>query len=97
MNLSLFISWRYLYAKRKQVFVSFITFISVAGVCLGVAALVITLSIMNGFQNDLREKILASNPHIIVMGIKGNVIENYPETINSILNSPQVKACAPFV
>ena len=57
----LFISLRYLRARRKQVFVSIITFISIAGIFLGVAALIIVLAVMNGFENDLRNKILGIN------------------------------------
>ncbi|MHB9099143.1 MAG: lipoprotein-releasing system transmembrane subunit LolC, partial [Syntrophales bacterium] len=67
MPYELFISLRYLRARRKQVFVSIITFISIAGIFLGVAALIIVIAVMSGFENDLRSKILGINSHIVLM------------------------------
>src|SRR5665811_1667371 len=67
MPYELFISKRYLKAKRKQVFVSIITFISIFGIFLGVAALIIVLAVMNGFEEDLRNKILGVNSHICIL------------------------------
>ena len=64
MPYEFFISKRYLRAKRKQVFVSIITFISIFGIFLGVAALIIVLAVMNGFEEDLRTKILGIKSHI---------------------------------
>ena len=63
MNLSyeLFIGLRYLKAKRKQTFISLITMISMAGVAVGVWALIVVLSVMTGFEEDLRSKILGTN------------------------------------
>ena len=58
MSYELFIGLRYLKAKRKQTFVSLITLISIAGVTVGVTALIVVLAVMNGFKEDLREKIL---------------------------------------
>ena len=54
MNFELFVSLRYLLAKRRQTFISLITFISIAGVAVGVTALIVVLAVMNGFQDDLR-------------------------------------------
>ena len=71
MPYELFVSLRYLRAKRKQVFVSIITFISMAGILLGVAALIIVLAVMNGFEKELRDKILGINAHIILMEYTG--------------------------
>ncbi|HAJ28105.1 MAG TPA: lipoprotein-releasing system transmembrane subunit LolC, partial [Syntrophus sp. (in: bacteria)] len=67
MSFEFFISLRYLKAKRKQVFVSIITFLSIGGIALGVAALIIVLAVMNGFETDLRNKILGMNSHILLM------------------------------
>ena len=64
MPYEFFISRRYMRAKRKQVFVSIITFISIFGIFLGVAALIIVLAVMNGFEEDLRTKILGIKSHI---------------------------------
>ena len=66
MSYEFFISKRYMRAKRKQVFVSIITLISIFGIFLGVAALIIVLAVMNGFEEDLRTKILGIRSHIEV-------------------------------
>ena len=71
MSFEFFISLRYLRAKRKQIFVSIITFISIAGIFLGVAALIIVLAVMNGFETDLRNKILGINSHVVLMQYTG--------------------------
>ncbi|MBU1964785.1 MAG: lipoprotein-releasing system transmembrane subunit LolC, partial [Proteobacteria bacterium] len=79
----LFISLRYLRAKRKQVFVSIVTFISIAGIFLGVAALIIVLAVMNGFETDLRNKILGINSHIILME-HGGAMRNHPRVMREV-------------
>jgi lipoprotein-releasing system permease protein len=66
MPYELFISLRYLQAKRKQAFISLISAISVGGVALGVAALIIVLAVMTGFKNDIRDKILGIMAHILI-------------------------------
>ena len=72
MAYEFFISRRYMRAKRKQVFVSIITFISIFGIFLGVATLIIVLAVMNGFEQDLREKIPGIRSHIeVTAGLKG--------------------------
>jgi lipoprotein-releasing system permease protein len=65
------IAIRYLLAKRKQAFISVISLISVAGVALGVASLIVVLGVMNGFSHNLREKILGVNAHMVISNIKG--------------------------
>ena len=92
----LFISLRYLRARRKQVFVSIITFISIAGIFLGVAALIIVLAVMNGFETDLREKILGVNSHIVVTDYQGGM-QNYREIMAEIAEVPGVEASTPFI
>jgi lipoprotein-releasing system permease protein len=92
----LFISLRYLRARRKQVFVSIITFISIAGIFLGVAALIIVLAVMNGFEKDLRDKILGVNSHIVVMDYRG-AMQNYQYVVNELRAVPGVVASTPFV
>ncbi len=98
MNLpyELFIGLRYLKAKRKQTFISIITFISMAGVMVGVMALVIVLSVMAGFQEDLRAKILGTTSHILVMKF-GKGMENANEVINKVKAVPHVVAASPFI
>ncbi len=92
----LFISLRYLRAKRKQVFVSVITFISVAGIFLGVAALIIVLAVMNGFETDLRNKILGVNSHVVLMEYTGPM-RDYQEVMKSISGMEGVVASTPFI
>src|SRR3972149_7657617 len=83
MSYELFIGLKYLKAKRKKTFISIITFISVMGVAVGVMALIIVLSVMTGFENDLREKILGVNAHLVVLEI-GKGIKNYNEVASRI-------------
>lgn len=98
MNLpyELFIGLRYLKAKRKQTFISIISFISMAGVMVGVMALVIVLSVMAGFQEDLRGKILGTTSHILVMKF-GKGMENADEVLNKVKAVPHVVAASPFI
>jgi lipoprotein-releasing system permease protein len=96
MSFELFVSLRYLRAKRKQIFVSIITFISIAGIFLGVAALIIVLAVMNGFENDLRNKILGINSHIVLMQYTG-VMSDYPEVMEKITAVDGVVASTPFI
>ncbi|MCX5838066.1 MAG: lipoprotein-releasing ABC transporter permease subunit [Deltaproteobacteria bacterium] len=91
-----FISLRYLRARRKQVFVSIITFISIAGIFLGVAALIIVLAVMNGFETDLRNKILGINSHIILMEYSG-AMQNHPRVMREVAQVPGVIAATPFI
>ncbi|MFH1136767.1 MAG: lipoprotein-releasing ABC transporter permease subunit [Pseudomonadota bacterium] len=67
MSVETFIGWRYLKAKRKQAFISLITIISLAGVAVGVTAMIVVLAVMNGFEDDLKSKILGVNAHIVVL------------------------------
>ena len=96
MPYELFIGLRYLKAKRKQTFISIITFISMAGVMVGVMALVIVLSVMAGFQEDLRAKILGTTSHILVMKF-GKGMENPDEVVNKVKGMPHVVAATPFI
>jgi lipoprotein-releasing system permease protein len=96
MSYEFFVSLRYLRAKRKQVFVSVITFISIAGIFLGVAALIIVLAVMNGFETDLRNKILGINAHIVLMEYQGTM-KQYRQVIENIENVPGVVAATPFI
>jgi lipoprotein-releasing system permease protein len=96
MSYEFFISLRYLRAKRKQVFVSIITFISMAGILLGVAALIIVLAVMNGFEKELRDKILGINAHIILMEYTGPM-KDYERVKSGISTVPGVVASTPFI
>lgn len=96
MNFEFFVSLRYLLAKRRQTFISLITLISVAGVAVGVMALIIVLGVMNGFQDDVRNRILGITSHMMVMSFNGT-ISNYPEVMSEIAEQPGVVASTPFV
>ncbi len=68
MTFELFVARRYLTARRKQAFISVITSISILGVMIGVAALVIAIALITGFQEDVQAKILGATSHIMVSG-----------------------------
>ena len=90
------IGLRYLKAKRKSTFISIITFISTAGVTLGVMALIIVLAVMTGFERDLKEKILGTNAHLVVIR-SGAPMENYRATMERLTRLPGVQAATPFI
>ena len=98
MSYELFIALRYLTAKRKQTFVSVISLISVLGVIVGGAALLIALALMTGFQQDIREKILGANAHLTVFGSwAGRPIEDPDGVVRALLSVPGVVSAAPVV
>src|SRR5512139_432891 len=96
MPYELFIGLRYLKAKRKSTFVSIITFISVAGVALGVTALIVVLSVMTGFEEDLKEKILGTNAHVVVLK-SGGEIDDYRKLMERLKGFSGVSAATPFI
>jgi len=96
MTYELFIGLRYLRAKRKQTFISVNTFISVAGIFLGVAALIIVLAVMNGFETELRDKILGINSHIVLMQYDGEM-KDYDEVMRKLESIDGVMASTPFI
>ncbi len=69
----LFVGLRYTRAKRRNHFISFISITSMLGVALGVAALIVVLSVMNGFQKELRTRILGVASHVQIMGLDGKL------------------------
>lgn len=93
----LFIALRYLKAKKRHKAISVNTFISIGGVGLGVATLIATLAVMTGFTEDLRDKILGANAHVIVQGLKGGGISEYMEVSSKIARLPHVVSAAPFI
>ena len=96
MSYEFFIGLRYLRAKRKQTFISANTFISVAGIFLGVAALIIVLAVMNGFEIELRDKILGINSHIVLMEYTGGM-ENHERVMEELKSVDGVVASTPFI
>ncbi|TSA02530.1 MAG: lipoprotein-releasing ABC transporter permease subunit [Nitrospiraceae bacterium] len=92
-----FIGLRYLKAKRRNRTISFNTLISIAGVTIGVAALIATLGIMTGFKEDMQAKILGTNSHIIVTSRTGETIKGYTELADKVTAVPDVVAATPFI
>ena len=90
------IGLRYTRAKRRNHFISFISLISMLGIALGVAALIVVLSVMNGFQTELRDRILAVVSHIQISGASGEM-EGWQRVADQSLTQPGVIAAAPYV
>jgi lipoprotein-releasing system permease protein len=92
----LFIGLRYLKAKRKQTFVSVISFISISGVAIGVMALIIVLGVMTGFSDDLRNKILGAKSHLVISQY-GAGITNYREIMEKVEKTKDVVSTTPSI
>ena len=97
MNYELFIAKRYLTAKRKQAFISVITFISIMGITIGVMALVIAIALITGFQGDVQDKILGSTSHIMIPALAKEGLKDYPELISKIKSFKGLKSVSPVV
>ena len=97
MPYELFLGLRYLKAKRKQFFISIITIISIAGVFLGVMALIIVLAVMNGFETDIKEKILGTYSHIILLKHGEGGISKYSALIEQVKGYKRVVSASPFI
>ena len=92
----LFIGLRYIRAKHKNHFVSFIAFISIAGVALGVFALIVVLSVMNGFGNELRDRTLSMTSHATISGYDG-YLRDWPLVLEKAEKEAEVIAAAPYI
>ena len=92
----LFVGLRYLRAKRRTRFVSFITLISLIGISLGVAALIVILSVMNGFEGELRNRLLSMSAHGSVAAASGRT-EHWTDLTETVAAEPGVAAAAPFI
>jgi lipoprotein-releasing system permease protein len=92
----LLVGLRYTRAKRRNHFISFISLISMAGIALGVAALIVVLSVMNGFQQELRTRILAVVSHVQLSG-PGNRLEDWRRVAQAARAQPRVREAAPYV
>lgn len=89
------IGWRYLRSKKRQT-VSVITFVAIAGVMVGVAALLIVMSITSGFQEEFRNKVLGVNAHVLVLKY-GLDFEEYRDVVQRAREMPEVAGAAPFL
>lgn len=97
MKTELFISWRYLATKRKEKFISLISVISILGVAIGVAALIVVIAVMAGFDQDLRDKIVGNYSHITITGYKGIDNSEYENIIKKLGLNPHIKGISPYV
>lgn len=97
MSFELFVAGRYLFARRKQAFISVISAMSIIGVGLGVASLIVVLGVMNGFTTDLRDKILGANAHVIVMSSKPAAMRDVGELMGRVQDVRGVKGATPFI
>jgi lipoprotein-releasing system permease protein len=97
MKYELFIALRYLKSKRKTGFISLITYISVAGVMIGVAALIIVLSVMNGFETEVRSRFIGVDAHMHVRTFHDRGVENWPGLQKQIKDQPEIKAISPYI
>ena len=92
----LFVGLRYTRAKRRNHFISFISMTSMVGIALGVAALIVVLSVMNGFQQELRTRILGVASHMQISGVDG-MLEQWPVLAGLVSRNPEVQASAPYI
>ena len=92
----LFIGLRYTRAKRRNHFISFISLISILGMALGVMALIVVLSVMNGFQKEIRARMLGASPHLEVVADGGRLLD-WKTVLKEVAQHPQVAAAAPYV
>ncbi|MDP3744649.1 MAG: lipoprotein-releasing ABC transporter permease subunit [Methylotenera sp.] len=92
----LFVGWRYTRAKRKNHFISFISLTSMVGIALGVAALIVVLSVMNGFQKELRTRILGVASHLEITG-SNNQLADWQRIAEFSVKQPHVLASAPYI
>ncbi|MEM1261807.1 MAG: lipoprotein-releasing ABC transporter permease subunit [Pseudomonadota bacterium] len=95
LPLELGIGLRYLRARRRTRFASFITLASMLGIAVGVTALIVILSVMNGFENELRERLLGMTAHARLRPASGAFIEDWPTVRNDLLAQSEVIAVAP--
>jgi lipoprotein-releasing system permease protein len=94
------IGWRYTRAgraTRRNGFISFISGVSMLGIALGVAALIIVLSVMNGFQKEVRDRMLGVVSHIEVYAAGGVALPDVQQTLRQAKANPQVIGAAPFI
>jgi lipoprotein-releasing system permease protein len=97
MRYELFIALRYLKAKRKQALISLVTGISIIGITLGVAALIISVSLMSGFQEEIQDKILGATAHILVYPNEGNLLMNWREVSKKLGSFDDVTSVTPVI
>lgn len=96
MSFEFFISRRYLRSKQRHTFISLITWLSVAGVTVGVMALIVVIAVMAGFESDLKSRILGVESHIVLMRY-GSTFTEYREVLDYLKSVQGVEAATPFI
>ncbi len=91
------VAWRYLGSRRKERFVSVIAGFSFAGIMLGVATLIIVMSVMNGFRTELMDRVMGVNAHMVVSGYGGPLDPSYPDLRDRLASIPGVTYAEPMV
>ncbi len=97
MRTELFIGLRYLFTRRKEKFLALISFISVAGVAIGVMALIVVIAVMSGFDRDLRQRIIGNYSHITVSAYQPIPMAEYAALEQRIRQNKHVRAVSPFI
>jgi lipoprotein-releasing system permease protein len=97
MRYEWFIGLRYLKAKRKQTFISIITIISIVGVTVGVMTLIVVLAVMSGFEKTLKEKILGTQAHLVVLKATQQGMDHYGELVKEVEQVKGVVSATPFI
>jgi len=96
MSFEYFIGGRYLKAKQKETFISLITMLSIAGVTVGVMALIVVIAVMAGFESDLKNRILGIESHVVIMR-SGSSFSDYHRILGKVVNTVGVEAATPFI
>jgi len=97
MSYEYFVAKRYFQSKRRTGFISLINYFSIAGVTIGVAALIIVLSVMNGFETEVRSRIIGFDAHIRFRSFHNKGVDNYEEFVNQLKNFDHVAALSPYI
>lgn len=97
MSYEYFVAKRYFQSKRRTGFISLINYFSIAGVMIGVAALIIVLSVMNGFETEVRSRIIGFDAHIRFRSFHYKGVDNYQEFVNRLKNFDHVSALSPYI
>jgi len=97
MSFEIYVALRYLFSKKKQRFVSFITFVSILGITIGVTALIVALSLINGFQRDVRNRLFQTSYHLMVLKNFSSTFSKYQPVINKINKTKGVVSTTPVL
>jgi lipoprotein-releasing system permease protein len=97
MNHILFIAIKHLFGRRKTIFGYITTGIAIGGIFIGVASLIIVLSVMNGFQKDVKERIVDINSHVVVLKYFNEPMKEYKDVMDSIRSFKEIVSMTPFI